>query len=100
MGCHHEAEEHGADLLDESVLRVLWAQKVVSPQVQFVSANREIEDTALRQRLSSHCHMLCRVAGWLQSCGHSNYIRLRPPLYMCRHLRRIVAKTATRLRCA
>ena len=81
-------------------LCVVWGQKVVEAAVEFVGANREIEHTALRQRVSSHCHMLCRVAGWLQWCGHRNYIRLTRPLYMRRRLRRIVAKTATTLRCA
>ena len=32
-------------------LCVLWAQNVVEPAEQFVGANREIEHTALRQRV-------------------------------------------------
>ena len=82
MGCHHNAEEHSADLRHESVAVRCVGQKVVEAAGQFVGANREIEHTALRQRVSSHCHMLCRVARWLQWCGHRNYIRLRRPLYM------------------
>ena len=81
-------------------LCVVWGQKVVEPAGQFVGANREIEHTASLQRVSSHCQMLCRVARWFQWYGHRNDIRLRRPLYMRQRLRRIVAKTATRLRCA
>ena len=67
MGRNPDAKERGADVWHVSQgLCVRRSQKAVETPGQFVCAIREIEHTALRRRFPSTCHMLCRVAAWLQ----------------------------------
>ena len=99
MGCNDDAEERGADLRHVvQWLCVPWSQKAVEAAGQFVRIERsrtQHHDDAVQPLR----HMCDTWPAGSSGVGSRTDIRLGRPTYVCRRIRRVVAKAAFKCRC-